>query len=177
MPRKKRAKGSLTISLSELSQEVDLEAYIGRKPTESEKTAFAEIAKATIESRTLDGKTVNGGRFKKYSKEYADFKGVTRDSVDLFLDGDMLDGIGRRKSKEKKSTIFLQMKKGLQTKKGFNHTSGDTVPKREFFGLTDMEAKQIAEEIKQSEQVNESSNLSLSALRNILGELDIEQVE
>lgn len=177
MARKKRAKGKINITLDELSQEVDLSEYLGRKPTSSEKELFADIAKATIESRTLDGKTINGGKFKKYSKTYADLKGVTRDSVDLFLKGDMLDGIGRRKSKEKSSTVYVQMKKGLQTKKSYNHNTGDTLPRREFFGLTDLEAKQIAEEIKEDEQAQESNGLSLLDLRAALDLLDIEQVE
>jgi len=174
MPKKKIAKGSLNVSLDELSQEVDLASYLGRKPTANEKTAFAELAQAEIESRTLDGKTINGGKFKKYTKKYADLKGVTRDSVDLFLDGDMLDGIGRRKSKEKASTVFIQMKKGLQTKKGFNHNTGDTVPRREFFGLTNQEAQGIANSVK---EVGESRKQSRADLFRALELLDIEQTE
>jgi hypothetical protein len=172
MARKKRAKGKINITLDELSQEVDLSEYLGRKPTSSEKELFADIAKATIESRTLDGKTINGGKFKKYSKTYADLKGVTRDSVDLFLKGDMLDGIGRRKSKEKSSTVYIQMKKGLQTKKSYNHNSGQTVPKREFFGITDAEASELANQIKESKK-----STSISELKAALAMLDIEQVE
>jgi hypothetical protein len=171
---KKIAKGNLTISLSELSQEIDLKSYLGRKPTKSEKASFAALAQATIEERTLDGKTINGGKFKKYSKAYADFKGVTRDSVDLFLEGDMLESIGRRSSKEKAGTVFVQMEKGVQTKKGFNHTSGDTVPKRNFFGITDSEARDIANEIKDS---TIEKKQSITALRAALDELDIEQTE
>ena len=108
MPFKKRAKGTLKVTLNELSQEIDLKSYLGRKPTASEKRAFAELATDTIENRTLDGQTINGGKFKKYSKAYADIKGVTRSSVDLFLDGDMLNGIGRRSSKEKTGTVFIR---------------------------------------------------------------------
>lgn len=175
MPRKKRAQGSLNISLNEVSQEINLESYLDRKPTEGEKRAFAELAVDTINNRTLDGETINGGSFKKYTKAYADFKGVTRDSVDMFLEGDMLESIGRRKSKEKKSTVFIQMEKGLETKKAYNHNVGDTLPKREFFGLTDSEASQIADEIK--ERREESRTISLSALREALDLIDIEQVE
>ena len=171
---KKIARGNLTISLSELSQEIDLESYLGRKPTKSEKASFAALAQATIEERTLDGKTINGGKFKEYSKAYAEFKGVTRSSVDLFLEGDMLESIGRRSSKEKAGTVFMQMVKGLQTKKGFNHTSGDTVPKRNFFGVTDSEARDIANEIKDS---TVTKKLSITALKAALDELDIEQSE
>lgn len=178
MARKKIAKGSLNVSIDELSQEIDLASYLDRKPTASEKMAFAELVQASIESRTLDGLTINGGKFKKYSKKYADFKGVTRSSVDLFLDGDMLDGIGRRKSKEKSNTVFIQMKKGIETKKAFNHNTGDTLPKREFFGITDNEAKKIAAQIKEEKVEKESTpKRSMSSLKSALDLLDIEQVE
>lgn len=174
MPSRKKA-GELNISLDEISQEIDLTNYLGRKPTASEKRAFAELAIDRINNRTLDGETVNGGKFKRYTKKYADFKGVTRDSVDMFLDGDMLDSIGRRTSKEKSSTVFIQIEKGLQTKKAFNHNTGDTLPKRPFFGLTDDEAKQIAENIKEARE--ESVGITLAALRSALSVLDIEQTE
>jgi hypothetical protein len=174
MAKKKIAKGSLNVSLSELSQEIDLGSYLGRKPTKGEKTAFAELAQAEIESRTLDGQTINGGKFKKYSKKYADLKGVTRDSVDLFLEGDMLDGIGRRSSKEKPDTVFIQMKKGLQTKKGFNHDSGDKLPRRQFFGVTDNEARELAEQARDTKEDKKTSRADLLKAINLL---DIEQVE
>ena len=176
---KKKANGKMTISLGEMSQEVNLKSYLGHKPSASEKRAFAEIAMATIEERTLDGDTVNGTTFKKYSKAYADFKGVTRDSVDLFLHGDMLDSIGRRTSKEKRGTVFLQMKKGKQTKKAYNHNTGDTVTQREFFGITDAEAKRIADEVKEAkaQAKSESKPLNLAFLRDTLDLLDIEQTD
>ena len=175
MARKKRANGEITVSLSEMSQEIDLKSYLGRKPTASEKRAFAALAVDTIENRTLDGNTINGGKFRPYTAEYADRKGVTRDSVDLFLDGDMLESIGRRTSKERVNTVFIQMEKGLETQKGFNHNTGDTVPRREFFGITDEEARRIAQEIKEEQE--ERSGLSLAELAAALALLDIEQTE
>ena len=176
MPSKKKA-GSLNITLDEISQEVDLKNYLGRKPTASEKVAFAELAIDRINNRTLDGETVNGGKFKRYSKSYAEFKGVTRDSVDMFLDGDMLEAIGRRTSKEKANTVFIQIEKGLQTKKAFNHNTGDTLPKREFFGLTEEEARSIADEIKESPTQEQSTSITFDALRSAIESLDIEQIE
>jgi len=190
--KKKKAKGKLTVSLSELSQEINLKDYLGRKPTAKEKQLFADLAVDTIVNRTLDGQTVNGGKFKKYSKDYAALKGVTRDSVDLFLEGDLLESIGRRSSKEKVNTVKIQMKKGLQTKKGFNHQTGDTLPKREFFAVTDQEAKSITEEIRDKKADKEkvktsnilstresvtSAGVSLAELRAALDLLDIDQIE
>jgi len=70
--------------------------------------------------------------------------------------------------------VFIQMKKGLQTKKGFNHNTGDTVPRREFFGLTNQEAQGIANSVK---EVGESRKQSRADLFRALELLDIEQTE
>ena len=175
---KKKAKGKMVVSLDELSQDIDLKQYLGRKPTDSEKRNFSESAIDLIENRTLDGDDINGKEFKKYSPKYAESKGVTVDSVDLFLEGKMLESIGRRKSKEKTSSVFIQMKKGKETKKAFNHNTGDTLKQREFFGLTDLEAKAIAREIKETQEDNRISKQKRDSdriLRQSLSLLDLEQ--
>jgi len=164
--------GQKTTSLSEISQTIDLSEFLGRRPTATEKQRFADLAIEKINQRTLDGQDLDGNSFARYSEEYAAKKGVSVDSVDLFLEGDMLDSIGRRKSKERTSTVFLQMKKGLQTKKAFNHDTGDTLPKREFFGLTRDEASSIAESIK--EEAPARTTLSdLAAAIEAIDTLDI----
>lgn len=160
--------GQKKATLSELSQQIDLKEFLGRKPTDSEKSNFSELAIERINQRTLDGEDVGGSTFTQYSKEYADLKGVSRSSVDLFLEGDMLDGIGRRKSKERANTVFIQMKKGLETKKGYNHDVGDTLPKREFFGITKKEAKDIADQVKEAEP----ARTRLSDLRRALNAVE-----
>lgn len=167
--------GDKKVSIQQISQEINLKDYLGEKPTPEQKKLFAEIAKDVIENRTLDGKDISGRKFKKYTKEYAELKGVSRNGVDLFLKGDMLDSIGRRKSKEKVNTVFLQMKKGIETKKSFNHDTGDTLPKREFFGITEREAKSIAKEVT---KLNDSKKkitltaLQLAAASVLLGDDD-----
>lgn len=169
----KKLAGDKKTTIGEVSQTIDIKKYLGDKPTSEQKSLFAELAIDVMENRTLDGDDINGKQFKKYSKAYAELKGVTVDSVDLFLEGDMLDGIGRRKSKERVNTIFMQMKKGLQTKKSFNHDTGDTTKKREFFGITDREAKEIAKEVK---KVKKKQAVSISDLQAALNLLDIEQL-
>ena len=179
MAIKKKAKGNFTVSLSELSQEIDLKDYLGRKPTANEKKLFAELAIDTIASRTLDTTDVNGESFAKYSEEYAKKKGVSVDSVDLFLDGDMLGGIGRRSSKEKTGSVFIQMKKGLQTRKAYNHNTGDTLVQREFFAITDDEAVSIAEAVREEKEDKKknANGTTLAQLRDAVNSLGIEQVE
>lgn len=175
MPALKKATGNLTVTLEELSQEVNLANYLGRKPTSIEKELFASMAIEVINTRTLDGQTINNGKFTKYSKDYADKKGVTRDSVDLFLEGDMLNSIGRRTSKEKSDTVFIQVGKGLDTKKAYNHNVGDTLPKREFFGITDNEARNIARQIEQETPRQQSQSISL--LQQAINQLGLIQEE
>ena len=153
------------VSLEEISQEIDLKEYLGEKPTAEQKRIFAELAKDLIQDRTIAGYDVTGKKFTRYTEEYAKEKGVSRNSVDLFLKGNMLESIGRRKSKEKANTVFIQMKKGLQTKKSFNHDTGDTLPRREFFGITKKEAEDIAKEIKSLTEAKEERRVTLADLQ------------
>lgn len=166
--------GKKIISVDEMSQEIDLKRYLGRAPTASEKRLFAEIAIEQINNRTLDGKTINGGKFKKYSKKYAEFKGVTRDSVDLFLEGDMLDSLD---AEENGNKVKILIDNDLETKKGYNHHMGDTLPKRPWFGITTDEARAIANTIKEDVQVQEKKSFTLSDLQDALKVLGLEQIE
>lgn len=178
MPQAKKAKGDYKVTLSEISQEIDLEKYIGRKPKDREVRLFAELAIEQIKQRTLDGQTFNGGKFKKYTKRYADFKGVTQDSVDLFLEGDLLDSI-TVDSSSVKPKIYVDG--DLQVKKGYNHHVGDTLPKRSWWGLRDDEAEMLAEAVKEVvEEVEEKTTqkrTTLADLRAALDMLEIEQVD
>lgn len=176
---KKKAKGTMTVSLAELSQEINLKDYLGRAPTSKEKRLFADLAVDTIENRSLDGRNINGKKFKKYTAEYAEFKGVTRDSVDMFLDGDMLNSMKRDKKKEDADTVFIHLDDSLETKKGYNHMTrksrANPLPKREFFGLNDDEARTISKEIRDAKVDRKRTNLA--DLRAALSLLDIEQGE
>lgn len=181
MARKKRA-GEVLNSLGEVSQTIDLREYLnGNTPTEEQKALFAELAIEQINTRTLDGKTINGGNFKKYSKAYADKKGVTRDSVDLFLEGDMLDSITRNRSQEDENSLFIEIGEG-ETQKAFNHNTGDTLPKREFFGITAQEADRIGRSIINRSGERRAANASeegftLSELAQALQTLGLVQEE
>lgn len=170
MPAKKKAKGLYLSELSEMSHEIDVKYYLGEKPTSKQIRLFAELAVDTIKTRTLDGQTINGGKFKKYSKKYADFKGVTQDSVDLFLEGDMLDSVNYE-TKDDSVKIYVESD---QVPKSYNHNEGDTLPKRPWFGLTDSEASQIANQLKDSK---ETRKFTLDDLRSALDLLGIEQTE
>ena len=162
--------GKKKISKDEMSQEINLKRYLGRNPTDNEKRLFGELAIEKINERTLDGKTIHGGKFKKYSKEYADLKGVTRDSVDLFLEGDMLDSL---ETSESGNRVKIEIGGAdVESKKGYNHHVGDTTKKRPWFGLTTEEARQIANEVK--EEKPRESRFTLAEIRAALEALDIE---
>lgn len=174
MPRKKRPDGEIIVSLEEMKQEINLENYLGRKPTPREKQTFADLAVDVITNRTLDGKTINGGKFARYSKKYADLKGVTQDSVDLFLNGDMLDNLGRVENDESDSSVVIALDES-QTAKGYNHNVGDTLKKREWFGLTDDEVKSITR--RMGTNTGRGRRVTLSELRSALDVLGIQQTD
>lgn len=165
--------GKKIISQDEMSQEIDLKRYLGDDATPEQKQLFAELAIEQINQRTLDGKTIHGGNFKKYSKEYADFKGVSRDSVDLFLEGDMLDSLETQEDGNKiKITIGGD---SVETKKGYNHHIGDTLPKRPWFGLTTDEVRTITDAILAEADVTEQATFTLAELTAALRELGLTQ--
>ena len=168
--------GKRVITKNKTEQKINLRTLLGRKPTAQEKTLFAELSIELINNRTLDGKDIDGKKFTKYSKDYAAKKGVTRSAVDLFLDGNMLDAI--ETTGETRDTVSFGIVGGVDALKSDNHNKGVTLPKREFFGITQKEAKRIADEIAaDTPERQEERGFSLADLRAALATLDIEQVE
>jgi len=86
-----------------------------------------------------------------YSKPYTeslDFKaaGKRKHKVNMTLTGDMLGSIDVLSIKG--NTIEIGIDDDLESKKGFNHITGDTVPRRPFFGVNGRELKEIKREFK-----------------------------
>lgn len=133
------------ITLNSVSQEIELSDYFGREPSPEEALEFAEAARDRMIERTQSGTQRGGGRFKAYSPEYADFKGSSE--VDLTLFGDMLSSVQTRISGSRVD-LYVDPNDDLNTKKSFNHHTGDTLPSRPFFGITDNEAQSIARQVK-----------------------------
>lgn len=138
-----------------MSQEINLTDLLGREPSETEKEAFISEAVNLIIERTQSGVDVNGKAFKPYSKEYADFKGVSSGDVDLTFMGDMLTAINGQADSDK---IILFIDDERETAKAYGHISGfeghPTIPngkyKRKFFGLKPEEAELIASKIEEA---------------------------
>jgi hypothetical protein len=127
-------------SLDEVSQEIDLSEVLGRTPSEVESREFMDEAINLIIERTQAGFDINGRAFKQYSEDYAEFKGVSRGDVDLTLTSAMLAGINGE-TQDARVRIFVDPD---QVPKAFNHCTGDTLPRRNFFGLTAEEIESIA---------------------------------
>lgn len=131
--------------MDELRQTINLRNRLGRKPTIDELEAFAQEAIEEINQRTLDGTTVDGGSFVPYSEDYAEKKGVSRNSVDLFLEGDMLNNLTYDIDPDRGVVEILLT--GEEAAKGYNHHVGDTLPRRRWFGLTPDEVESIANQV------------------------------
>lgn len=152
-----QALGALKASQSKVTQRINLRDLLGRTPSEEEKDAFVLGAIAVIEDRTQSGDDLSGNSFKPYSQDYAEDKGVSRNDVDLFGDGDMFDAI--EPVRFTRDTVEYGIVDGDQAPKAYNHQVGDTLPKREWFGITAEEAREIAREIEDenlTEEVTES---------------------
>lgn len=132
------------ISLDEIHQTIDLSKIFGREPTASERRAFADEAIERIIDRTQSGIDRNGRSFTRYSEEYAEQKGVSRGDVDMTLFGDMLLSVDAE-TDSNSIKIFIPSD---EVPKSYNHITGDTVPKRDWFGITDSEARAIADRVK-----------------------------
>jgi hypothetical protein len=162
------------ISVDEMSQEIDLNELLGRAPTQNEIAAFQEEAIEQMIKRTQSNQRVDNGKpFDDYSESYAEKKGVSVSDVDLTLMGDMLLSVDARNSG---GVIELFIDDKLNTKKGFNHHTGDTLPKRPWFGINAKEAKDIASSVKEESRTSISDAVSAAAIFQSSRELNIDEI-
>ena len=162
--------GNRTITKSESKQTINLRELLGKKPTSSQIRSFAREAIEVINQRTLDGEDVDGKTFLPYSEEYAKKKGVSTESVDLFLTGKMLDAIEVVDSTT--DTVSIGITEEEEAKKSFYHNV-DASKKREFFGITKNEAERIASKIKEEKKAEAPKAITLSELRRALQLIDL----
>lgn len=140
------------MAAEKLKLKIDFVELFGAKvKDEALRQAIGGAIIEKIVSRTQDGKSLTGGRFKGYSKNYINslaFKvhGKSAGSVDLTLSGDMLSALEILDSNERGLTIGFANK--LDNDKAYNHNVGDTLPKREFFGIQEQEKKAVASEFQ-----------------------------
>jgi hypothetical protein len=125
----------------EVSQTLDLEALTG-VDISIDPTLVKEIGQAVIDymqTRVEEGRGYGGQKLTpSYSDEYAKswpFKaaGKSKNRVNMALSGDMMGSIDIVKENGAEIKIAVESD---QAPKAFNHQTGDTLPKRKFFGIT-----------------------------------------
>lgn len=146
-----------TIKKSKIEQVIDFGEEFGKDLSEDKSLRLA-IGQAIIDriiDRTANGESMDfdssgRGRLGKlkapYSQSYADsdeFKaaGKSKNKVNMELRGEMLDSIDIKKAEGNSVTIGITEHE--QKLKAFNHCTGDTLPKRPFFGVSKAELKEI----------------------------------
>jgi len=165
-------------TLEKVSQTIDLNEIVGSDISKDEKlvTKIGQSIIDYIGQRVEDGLGYGRKKLKSpYSKAYAsslDFTaaGKSKNHVNMRLSGDMLAAIDITETNGAKVTIAIE---GDQAPKAFNHQTGDTLPKREFFGVTKDEVKKyILEEFKDEIQAKKvTSAAEINALTNKIREI------
>lgn len=140
-----------------------------------------------IVARTLNGYDKDNKKFSKYTKNYADKKGVGVTDVDLVLEGEMLDEL-RVKIEGKKLTIgYPKISKQLAGKVEGNilGTYGNDKPlpgkARDFLGVSKDDLEIILDSFEQTkdEETNitdaDIEQIARDAAREILGDIDFDE--
>lgn len=170
-------KGML-VTQSEVSQTIDLSEAADVDLTGQEDLK-AEIAQALIDKivkRTESGKDLRGNSFDAYPKSYRESDsfeafGKSR-KVNMTLSGGMLSLL------EPNDTGGSEVKLGWndvkENAKAFNHMTGDTVKKRQFFGLKQEDIKEVLtgfdselESLREEQSTETASSAVTSFLNNV----------
>lgn len=137
----------LKLTLGEVSQTIDFGEVFDADLSANRdlKLAIGQAIIDRIRERTQDSKDVNGRTFAGYDEDYKDsdtFKAFGKTSkVDMTLTGNMLSQMDI--VAEDSNAIKIGWDDETETKKAYNHNTGDTVTKRQFFGITVQELAQI----------------------------------
>jgi hypothetical protein len=139
-----------TLSESSVKLRVNIKELLDGKNLPDDPDIVEAIAQKAIDiivERTQDGVSLSGRPFKKYSDSYqksVSFKAFGKSSTpNLTLSGDMLDLLELIDTT--RNTFEIGWTDDLEIKKAYNHNVGDTVPKREFFGLQKQELDELRE--------------------------------
>lgn len=116
----------------------------------SEKQQVGQAIIDKILERTEKGRQVVGTKFKGYSTSYInspefELRGKSASNVNLELFGDMLDSIDIQ---DVDGSIEIGFSDQLQSNKAYNHDTGDTLPKRQFFNINQKEWNDIKRQFK-----------------------------
>jgi hypothetical protein len=129
---------------------VDLTELFGKEiRDENLRLKIAQAAMDKIIDRTQEGLDRNGRPFHKYSKSYMESLAFNLDKTgatpNLTLTGDMLGNMDVVDDDETSFTIAID---DMDAPKAFNHITGDTLPRRDFFGLSKSELDDLRSEFE-----------------------------
>lgn len=135
-----------------------------------------------IQIRSTEGYDKNGEKFKKYSKSYAEKKGVGANDVDLVLSGDMLSELSV--TKHGKGFLEIGYKDSSdQAGKAEGNIIGsyggepDKSKARNFLGIDESELEIMADALDQ-EPIDitdaDIEQIARDAAREIFGDIDFE---
>ena len=181
---------ALKVKKNNVEQTINLKEKLGIdfRGKDNLKQLLGQAIVDRIVERSQEGNGVNlkpngSGRNVKlkspYSKAYADsldFKaaGKKRDKVNMTLTGDMLGLLDIKKVQG--NSITIGWDDAEQNGKAHRHMTGDGVPKRPFFGVSNKELKDIAKDldIKKALRVREDEGKEAfnSLVLGLLDELD-----
>jgi hypothetical protein len=141
----------LKLEINEVSQTIDFDEVFDADLSDNRELRLA-IGQAIIErilERTEEGRDIHGNRFAAYDKDYV--KSLTfrahnksEGEINMTLKGDMLAQIDI--IEEDANAIKIGWDDDTENAKAYNHNTGDTVKKRQFFGVTAGELAQIQKE-------------------------------
>ena len=148
-PKFKKSKVSQKINLKEelgidFSGKDNLKELVG----EAILKRIRERTQSSVSMRFDDSGRGRPGKFKPYSKEYKssdEFKAFGKSNkVNLTASGDMLELMDIISIQG--NTIEIGWDESDENAKAFNHSIGDTVPARPFFGISKKELQSIKSE-------------------------------
>jgi len=140
-----KAKGDQTNYYLEIDLKKDMGIDRNLNPLTKREVGQA-IIDVIIERTRGQGRPLTGGSFAPYSEQYAKIKGVSVNDVDLTLFGDMLNSLQVGEISGDK--LIINSDDSFQYPKLFNHNTGDTVPKREFFGILKSEINNVKKSLQ-----------------------------
>lgn len=160
-------------TLDKVSQTINLNEVVGSDISSDEKLV-SKIGQAIIDymdQRVEDGLGYGRKKLKSpYSKSYASSlnftaAGKSKNHVNMRLSGDMMSSIDLLDTSGAEITLGIE---GSEAPKAFNHQTGDTVPKREFFGVTKDEIKKyVLDQFK--DDINAKKVTSVSEQNKLIG--------
>lgn len=156
------------LSEDEVSTEINLEKLLGSQSKNREvREAFFQVAYDKLLERLDQGIGADGKKLGKYSKAYMDslaYAAFGKDStVNMQLSGDMISSIDIVNQDDKKMKVAFKGQD--ENAKAFAHMTGfqghptldGKVKPRKFFGWSDDELLEIAQEFKPRQETRQSA--------------------